>query len=409
LLRGTVEDGEPSTGELDRRSRAEEPVFPDPTQAMRWRTARRAAIDHVLALISGSWWSEDLVLRGSLLLQSWVGERAREPADLDWVVVRNVMNEEWSYGNLTDLIRMWPAVVDGVVPSEIALGFLGVWEVTFPTEYLDQIIEIASNEEGVDLPYVDLLEQIKRWPEAAGGVMLDADGAQAQEREMTWSYYGSGIRLQIPWQVAGLPPGQVRVDFADDDMRSDPPVLALVPRGDGGPPVVVQTASRELSLAWKILWLQVGSEAVGGAQGKDLYDAVLLAEDDQTRLSPRLLQEILSSGDVHADTKGFDPNRVHEWTVAWEQFQAEYPWVQGGVGEWLNRLSRALDSMFAAPIPKILDIEVGDPLTITDGPFTGLQATTNEINFNSKKIKALVYIFGRETVVEFSFGQVQKD
>ncbi|MEU8468467.1 transcription termination/antitermination protein NusG [Streptomyces sp. NPDC029006] len=58
---------------------------------------------------------------------------------------------------------------------------------------------------------------------------------------------------------------------------------------------------------------------------------------------------------------------------------------------------------------QVLDFEVGDSVTVTDGPFATLQATINEINPDSKKIKGLVEIFGRETPVELSFDQIQKN
>ncbi|WP_399928345.1 transcription termination/antitermination protein NusG [Streptomyces kanamyceticus] len=58
---------------------------------------------------------------------------------------------------------------------------------------------------------------------------------------------------------------------------------------------------------------------------------------------------------------------------------------------------------------QVLDFEVGDSVTVTDGPFATLQATINEINADSKKVKGLVEIFGRETPVELSFDQIQKN
>lgn len=58
---------------------------------------------------------------------------------------------------------------------------------------------------------------------------------------------------------------------------------------------------------------------------------------------------------------------------------------------------------------QVLDFAVGDSVTVTDGPFATLQATINEINADSKKVKGLVEIFGRETPVELSFDQIQKN
>jgi transcriptional antiterminator NusG len=61
----------------------------------------------------------------------------------------------------------------------------------------------------------------------------------------------------------------------------------------------------------------------------------------------------------------------------------------------------------AKPQPK-LEFEVGESVIVTDGPFATLNATINEINLDSQKLKVLVSIFGRETPVELSFNQVAK-
>jgi transcriptional antiterminator NusG len=58
--------------------------------------------------------------------------------------------------------------------------------------------------------------------------------------------------------------------------------------------------------------------------------------------------------------------------------------------------------------PRVVDFEVGESVTVMDGPFATLPATINEINLDAQKLKVLVSIFGRETPVELSFGQVQK-
>ncbi|MGQ0623635.1 MAG: transcription termination/antitermination protein NusG [Sporichthyaceae bacterium] len=58
---------------------------------------------------------------------------------------------------------------------------------------------------------------------------------------------------------------------------------------------------------------------------------------------------------------------------------------------------------------KVLDFDIGDSVTVIDGPFATLQATIHEINAEAQKIKGLVEIFGRETPVELSFTQIQKN
>jgi transcription termination/antitermination protein NusG len=55
-----------------------------------------------------------------------------------------------------------------------------------------------------------------------------------------------------------------------------------------------------------------------------------------------------------------------------------------------------------------VDYEVGESVTVMDGPFATLPATVSEINPDTQKLKVLVSIFGRETPVELSFDQVSK-
>jgi transcriptional antiterminator NusG len=55
-----------------------------------------------------------------------------------------------------------------------------------------------------------------------------------------------------------------------------------------------------------------------------------------------------------------------------------------------------------------VEFDVGESVTVTDGPFATLPATVSEINAESQKLKVLVSIFGRETPVEVSFNQVAK-
>ncbi len=55
-----------------------------------------------------------------------------------------------------------------------------------------------------------------------------------------------------------------------------------------------------------------------------------------------------------------------------------------------------------------VDYEVGESVTVMDGPFATLPATISEVNAEQQKLKVLVSIFGRETPVELTFSQVSK-
>ncbi|MFP5069812.1 transcription termination/antitermination protein NusG [Pseudonocardia nantongensis] len=55
-----------------------------------------------------------------------------------------------------------------------------------------------------------------------------------------------------------------------------------------------------------------------------------------------------------------------------------------------------------------VDFEVGESVTVMDGPFATLPASISEVNLDAQKLKVLVSIFGRETPVELGFNQVSK-
>ncbi|MEU9480190.1 nucleotidyl transferase AbiEii/AbiGii toxin family protein [Streptomyces sp. NPDC048191] len=313
---------------------------------------RRAALDHVLRLVADAPWSGTLVLRGSMVMPAWVGTAAREPADLDWVVLEDTVTvdprDPYPYVDRIDLVQQWPEAADGAARYEMWTYEefdTGGRRPLLAPEGLHWLPEEDAAQESAP-PYLDLLDRLARHPQAAPGLFLDAEKARV---DGTWSYaeYDTpGVRLLIPWHAEGAPSGEVGLDFARDERLPEPPVWTLVPRGDGGPPTPVRTASRELSLAWKLLWLHTDSRDAGRARGKDLYDAVLLAEAEGTRLPARLLRKVFdraaAAGHPHA---ALDPAAVLRWDVDWAAFQEQYPAVRGRAQDWLCRLAGALAAL----------------------------------------------------------------
>lgn len=60
------------------------------------------------------------------------------------------------------------------------------------------------------------------------------------------------------------------------------------------------------------------------------------------------------------------------------------------------------------PRPKV-SFDVGDSVTVIDGPFSNFNGTVEEINEEKAKVKVSVSIFGRPTPVELDFIQVDKN
>jgi len=101
------------------------------------------------------------------------------------------------------------------------------------------------------------------------------------------------------------------------------------------------------------------------------------------------------------------------------------PGVTGFVGHTHQPVPLNLDEVFTMLAPalevpaakggapakqeiKVVDFEVGETVTVMEGPFETLPATISEINADAQKLKVLVSIFGRETPVELSFSDVSK-
>ena len=57
----------------------------------------------------------------------------------------------------------------------------------------------------------------------------------------------------------------------------------------------------------------------------------------------------------------------------------------------------------------VVDYAVGDAVKITDGPFNGFDGTVEEIVEDRSKLKVVVMIFGRKTILELNFTQVTKE
>lgn len=67
-----------------------------------------------------------------------------------------------------------------------------------------------------------------------------------------------------------------------------------------------------------------------------------------------------------------------------------------------------VDSMGVVETPIDVDLEVGESIKIISGAISGFVATIQEIHPEKHKVKALVDMFGRETLAELDFNQIEK-
>ncbi|WP_432157868.1 nucleotidyl transferase AbiEii/AbiGii toxin family protein [Streptomyces sp. bgisy153] len=275
---------DPSTKQYPNAYRASDPAFADPARGEAWRAARRRALDLVLAAIAGSQWCDSLVLRGSVLMSAWFGDAAREPGDLDFVVVPDT----WG---LRD--ERTGRMLDGIARAARAAS--------------------------------------------ADGIGFPAEGVGVED---IWTYERvPGRRMVLPWSAPGLPGGHVQLDFVFNERLPEPPEPVELPGG-----AVLLGATPALSLAWKLMWIINDAYA----QGKDLYDAVLLAE--RHLLPHELLQEVFRlSGEwprPSRDAVLFEDLVEGVGCVEWHHFVAEYPRFAEREREFADRLLRAVAPAF---------------------------------------------------------------
>jgi hypothetical protein len=243
--------------------------------------AHRDVLDHVLALVSADPVGDSLVLRGSMTMPAWVGARARPPADLDWVV-RPVdaagldTRDPYPFLDRIDPVQYWPEAAHGAgraQPWTYQDEDTGGVRAVLPPEGLRWMH--AEELEPEEQPHVAVMPLLERHPRTPGGVLLDVANALP---DRDWDYAGfrldyggsAGARVHVPWRIGELT-GTVQLDFAYDEQLPEPPVLTAVPRGAGGTPTAAWTASRELSLLWKLQWLAEDHAPEAATRGKYVY------------------------------------------------------------------------------------------------------------------------------------------
>ena len=258
----------------------EEPAFESAEQEEKWRRLRMAAMSHVLRTVADLPASEHLVLRGSALMCAWFQKVARPPKDLDFVVIPATRSMEDS--------------------RSVAM--------------LDSIVKAVTSRECADIKF----------------------SADEVDRNHIWTYDRvPGTRIVFRWTAEGMPWGSTQLDFVFGESLPVDPMPLEIELGEG-PSAKMLTASKSLSLAWKLLWLHSDMHP----RGKDLYDAMLLAE--ATQLPYSLLEEVFrlaENGDhvpppdglVDFETDGLE----------WIGFDERDPQM---VAKWVERLRNALQS-----------------------------------------------------------------
>ncbi len=75
----------------------------------------------------------------------------------------------------------------------------------------------------------------------------------------------------------------------------------------------------------------------------------------------------------------------------------------------VKRILGEQDEIAVSDGETVVDYVVGESVKITDGPFNGFNGTVEEIVEDRSKLKVMVMIFGRKTLLELNFTQVTKE
>jgi len=59
-------------------------------------------------------------------------------------------------------------------------------------------------------------------------------------------------------------------------------------------------------------------------------------------------------------------------------------------------------------VPIKLDVEVGEHVMITSGPLESFVGVIKEVNPEKQKVKVVVSMFGRDTLVDLDFVQIKR-
>ena len=75
----------------------------------------------------------------------------------------------------------------------------------------------------------------------------------------------------------------------------------------------------------------------------------------------------------------------------------------------VNRILGKVDELADRDEENITPFIIGESVKVVDGPFNGFDGTVEEIDEDKKKVKVMVKIFGRKTLLELNFVQVVKE
>lgn len=122
---------------------------------------------------------------------------------------------------------------------------------------------------------------------------------------------------------------------------------------------------------------------------RNFYPGYVLVEASLVGEIPHILRNVTNVIGFLGDTRGGAPSPLRKSEI--------------------QRILGTVDELSQQDVEYEVQYHVGEMVKVTDGPFNGFSGEIKEVNNDNKKLKVMVKIFGRETPLELSFVQVEKE
>lgn len=171
---------------------------------------------------------------------------------------------------------------------------------------------------------------------------------------------------------------------------------------------------------WYIVNTQTGCEAIAKASIEDRISSNRMQEHFGDILIPAENVVELVKGKKATRSRKFFPGYIfinmnltdQSWHLV--KSASKVSGFVGGSGRppevpehEVARVTKQMETGAEKPKQKV-SFNVGENVTVIDGPFSNFNGSVEEINEEKGKVKVLVSIFGRPTPVELDFIQVEK-
>ena len=125
------------------------------------------------------------------------------------------------------------------------------------------------------------------------------------------------------------------------------------------------------------------------SKDKVYFPGYVMIEANLVGEIPHMLRDITNVIGFLGETKGGDPVPMRQSEI--------------------NRILGTVDELSEQPEEINIPYVVGESVKVTDGPFNGFTGVIEEVNNDKKRVKVIVKVFGRQTPLELSFMQVEKE